>query len=193
MFRTPERPAIDHGGFLCARRDVPSMAEMCEKGFVFPLRTQRCSLGLCEFHVFLYVSSAHAEMFRGHRRQTVDIARFLCARRDVPILLVHAAGRSEFPLRTQRCSARAVNDVGGLLVSSAHAEMFPIRTRGGSRSSRFLCARRDVPDRRRIVARLLKFPLRTQRCSVDQARDPRIRRVSSAHAEMFPGVIKAVF
>ena len=88
--------------------------------------------------------SAYAEVFPHDPLRGVVGKTFLCLRRGVSRRVKIQKKASGFSLPTQRCFQMEVSVVGGGMLFSAYAEVFPIEKTLVESDLAFLCLRRGV-------------------------------------------------
>ena len=89
---------------------------------------------------------------------------FLCLRRGVSAYDANQGASRGFSLPTQRCFHGILKGVAHCFLFSAYAEVFPLTFSGTVTAAAFLCLRRGVSSLCRVVTRLARFSLPTQRC-----------------------------
>ena len=139
-FSIEKRP----GTFLCLRRGVSQGLVLEAEGPFFSLPTQRCFLFVFHLTPPRLLFSAYAEVFLAPGCYLRSMATFLCLRRGVSSFAFWISSELIFSLPTQRCFQMEVSVVGGGMLFSAYAEVFPIEKTLVESDLAFLCLRRGV-------------------------------------------------
>ncbi len=132
--------------------------------------------------------SAYAEVFLDPCHFFAALMSFLCLRRGVSAYDANQGASRGFSLPTQRCFHGILKGVAHCFLFSAYAEVFPLTFSGTVTAAAFLCLRRGVSSLCRVVTRLARFSLPTQRCFPDMTSRGLRSGLFSAYAEVFLGL-----
>ena len=130
----------------------------------FSLPTQRCFPVVSHSPALFLLFSAYAEVFPRNEKNQLSEPSFLCLRRGVSAYDANQGASRGFSLPTQRCFHGILKGVAHCFLFSAYAEVFPLTFSGTVTAAAFLCLRRGVSSLCRVVTRLARFSLPTQRC-----------------------------
>ena len=131
--------------FPRTRGDVPVPGDGRLHGGQFPPHTRGCTVQRGGDGHLLCVSPAHAGMYRCCAPRSSTNGRFPRTRGDVPISTDDLLTLTEFPPHTRGCTGMAWPSFTMVVVSPAHAGMYPGLGRDTSLSKSFPRTRGDVP------------------------------------------------
>ena len=172
--------------FPRTRGDVPSGTYDGKIKIQFPPHTRGCTQKRIGIMALIKVSPAHAGMYRRHRRNHGCRRCFPRTRGDVPGATKVWGIDTEFPPHTRGCTLGRISTVISDRVSPAHAGMYPSKPGWKPRMYRFPRTRGDVPINKSIPPVNIMFPPHTRGCTHDPHRPEDVKKVSPAHAGMYP-------
>ena len=163
MYRRPPACDFAHEGFPRTRGDVP-----IGKNGVFPLdpfppHTRGCTPGGDLQGRGRRVSPAHAGMYRFLEIPKGGYMCFPRTRGDVPYAGRHGSTGCEFPPHTRGCTREEIP--WGIIVSPAHAGMYPVYVLRYATRCCFPRTRGDVPGLSSGEGGLSVFPPHTRGCT----------------------------